>query len=914
MAANKPSSSSPIPSSRPNPNSRNSEIKDPMRRSFTGNPFSKPSSIVANSRGGGGFNPNTPANSPSDFPRRSSIGRESLSSLRDFEDKENSKDSNLKSARVRSPASASKGTKNFMSPTISAASKFATSPRKKILAERNESVRSSVSFSEAKVQAMEDNDSKPEISLGKKKTVTFSDVRDLIMEENDFSKPEMGLNQIESSHDSTITDLGREETVKSHSIFDSEVLFDSKSDVSSSLEAASKEKDCINLDSTFKISPRTSCPPSSPMLAPLDADPLMPPYDPKTNYLSPRPQFLHYRPNPRIESMLNKVKDGKRLEESFASENSSDSEDSEILSEDSQKESEDLSSDETVKETNEEEETAEEGDDEAVEEEEELNVSEPNPFSTHRPKEESVQAKVESKSKFFTRSKFIAFVLVLMFACLSISVSDSQLAADLSLSTNFYVPPEVTEFAKVTFEELVRKSRLWSANSIAYICKLISSFRGMHTLGHLQYGNLTVLLETDHLVDGHLKFVQKDASADFNYEKDFLASIRERNLKSEPLQHEEIEDDENIEETEDDENIEEEENSPEFEEQVLVHQEIEVHDNINEASEDHTDSQSEEVCSTPMAPVIKPDLEAQQTQEIVESNVETDIKLQSNNIDLAQQHVVISEGTENQPAVKISEVIAVLEVAEIQPEVSFAEEPQGETDLNSELDASSANLQNSATFNGSENNYLTKNVVGISLSVLLSLLAATAFFTYANAKKGKPSTSHVDQPALTKKFSPISVSAEHTFQERLSSRNWQTEVEMVGESCPSEMSSFKGSSYRKEVSEAQSQERKQQPRNNYWRESLASSEFSMGSPSYGSFTTYEKISSKVLKGCGEDEVVTPVRRSSRIRKQVGNWFLGKLCRIHQMDIVEIDQDAAAMVIDHTSYAVSNTDGVMILLV
>jgi hypothetical protein len=26
-----------------------------------------------------------------------------------------------------------------------------------------------------------------------------------------------------------------------------------------------------------------------------------PPYDPKTNYLSPRPQFLRYRPNPRVE-------------------------------------------------------------------------------------------------------------------------------------------------------------------------------------------------------------------------------------------------------------------------------------------------------------------------------------------------------------------------------------------------------------------------------------------------------------------------------------------------------------------------------------------------------------------------------------------------------------------------------------
>ena len=34
-----------------------------MRRSFSGSPFSKPS-IISN-QGGGGFNPNTPVNSPS---------------------------------------------------------------------------------------------------------------------------------------------------------------------------------------------------------------------------------------------------------------------------------------------------------------------------------------------------------------------------------------------------------------------------------------------------------------------------------------------------------------------------------------------------------------------------------------------------------------------------------------------------------------------------------------------------------------------------------------------------------------------------------------------------------------------------------------------------------------------------------
>ncbi|TXG66539.1 hypothetical protein EZV62_007814 [Acer yangbiense] len=924
------------------------------------------------------------------FPRRSSTGRESLSSLRDFENNENIKDPNLKPARVQSPASASKGTNNFMSPTISSASKFATSPRKKILAERNEPVRSSVSFSEAKVQAMEDNDSKPEISLAKKKTAMCSDVGELIMEENDFSKPEMSLNQIVSSHDSTITDLGREETVKSDSIFNSEVLFDSKNDVSSSLEAATGEKDSVNINPTFKISPRTSCPPLGPMLAPLDADPLMPPYDPKTNYLVPRPQFLYYRPNMRIKYMPHKDKDS----ESFASENSSDSEGIEILS---QEESEDISSVETekeikdeavdeeeeeldvsepneeaeeeeeeeeldvfepnveaveeeeeeldvsepneeaeeeeeeeeldvfepnveaveeeeeeldVSEPNEEAVEEEEEDEEAVEEEEEeldvsepneeaveeeeeeldvsedissvetekeikekaveeeeeldvtepneeaeeeeekeldvsepnveavqeeeeldvsepneeaeeeeeeelnvsepneeaeeeeeeeLDVSEPNPFTTHRPKEESV-AKGKSKSKCFTVPKFIAFFLVLFFACLSLSVSDSQVA-DFSLSTNFYVPHEVTEFAKVNFEELFRKSRLRSTYSFAYICKLIPSLRGMNTLGPLQYSNLAVLLEKDHLVDdGHLKFVQKDASADFNYEMDFLASIRERNVDSEPLEeegHEEIEDDENIEE-----------------------------------EENQSDVVIPEVTTT------------------------------------TQPDVKISEVIENQPDV------AVLKVFKIQLDVSFAEEePHGETDVNSELDASRANLQNLATFNGSQNIIdLTKNFVSISLSVLLSLLVAIAFFTYANAKKGKPST-------------PISVSAEHTLQEKmLSSRNWQTEVQ-VGE-CPSEMSSFKSMSSRNWQIEDE------MVRESCPSESHARTYFPMGSLPYGGFSSYEKISPwfrclMVLKGHGEDEVVTPVRRSSRIRKLVNFLKIKRKKKTSQFSVTKL---------------------------
>lgn len=197
--------------------------------------------------------------------------------------------------------------------------------------------------------------------------------------------------------------------------------------------------------------------------------------------------------------------------------------------------------------------------------------------------------------------------------------------------------------------------------------------------------------------------------------------------------------------------------------------------------------------------------------------------------------------------------------------------------------------------------------LGFTSLMLLNLFVVTAFFIHT--KKSKITTPNATSPAVvqsvvTKKLdsSPISVAAEHTLPGNPASRNWQTEADdmMLGESCPSEMSSFKSSSHGKGLkvsSEAQSQERKS--RRNYRRESLASSDISLSSYSYGSFITYEKLHSKhvsvfamiritylqfqqlencflcvllllfwFLKGHGDDEVVTPVRRSSRIRKQV----------------------------------------------
>ncbi|KAL6996567.1 hypothetical protein U1Q18_006699 [Sarracenia purpurea var. burkii] len=123
---------------------------------------------------------------------------------------------------------------------------------------------------------------------------------------------------------------------------------------------------------------------------------------PKTDYLSTRPQFLRYRPNPRIEVYLHKEK-SKRLEDCFLTEGFSDTEASEeIESKDSNKESEDDSSAEIIN-----------------EEEEEPHDFKPHPIKTDEEK------KTVLKPQFFPESKSIALLLVLLIACLSVSVIDS---------------------------------------------------------------------------------------------------------------------------------------------------------------------------------------------------------------------------------------------------------------------------------------------------------------------------------------------------------------------------------------------------------------------------------------------------------------------------------------------------------
>ncbi|KAE8672799.1 S-adenosyl-L-methionine-dependent methyltransferases superfamily protein isoform 1 [Hibiscus syriacus] len=1012
MASPAKISSSSSPSScKMNSHLKKSELNDPTRRSFSGNPFAKPS-VITNRRA---FNPTTPANSPSDFPRRHSTSRESVASLPDH-GKENTQGSNPKPTSLKSPA-LSKCKKNFMSPTISAASKINTSPRKQILVERNESVRSSVSLSNVKGLIMEDNESTPEIALQQKKAsfsdvksvimedtkskreigpnqkkVSFSDVESIIIEGTELtqeislnqkvsfsdvksvmmvdteSKPEIGPKQkkVSFSDVESIIIEGTESTpeislnqkvsfsdVKSVMMEDTESKPEigpnqkkfSFSDVESIIIEGTESIPDISLNQkvsfsdvksvimddtdskpeigsnqkmvTFSDVERTESTPEVSLnqkvtfafndstlpylthdsqishheneeplkgdedldyketendsdLVPetvteekdsVNVDPLMVPYDPKTNYLSPRPQFLRYRPNPRIG--LLREREGMQLDELFASESYSDNDvTAETPTEGSPRDSEDVSSEETMEEEH---------------DEEKLHVSEPNP---------SLNDKRMSKPRFPTRSKYITLLLFLSFVCFSVLVVNSPaFTHGIEEISNYQVPQEVSEYAKAYFGRFTRNLQHRSASLLSYVSEIVSGSREMHKLDPIQYANLSRLME-DHMVERQLMF--DSGSTEPIWERDAGTELLD------DKHYQEIEADEVVDEDDDEQEDQESEASENSE--LVSEQPDAVHQGIEDE-------------------VIESDhLEVEESKEAEFAGWQ-EAEHQSNVETKNQQCIISPQATEIQhdipetrdPDGGLNNIVETLFPEEVKSEDLKTEDPKvgynniGETLFPEEVkyedhknEDSTDNSQSSEAVdivNGQEEQSIN-NVTGLALLLCLLLLASA--FIYA--KREKPSRPNVSMPCQKSECSPVSVDSKDTITEKVSSKNWQTEVDMADESCPSEMMSSyaKSSSYYsnrlkesnepcpsemnssertsssysnkggKESNQYQSQERK--ARKTYRRESLASSDYSTGSPSYGSFTTYEKKTSK--HGGRDDEIVTPVRRSSRIRNQV----------------------------------------------
>ncbi|KAK6916285.1 hypothetical protein RJ641_019146 [Dillenia turbinata] len=799
-------SSSPV-SIRPNPKSRTPETINPTRRSFSGNPFARPS-IVANPRS---FNPHTPANSPADYQRRNSIGKEgSAFSFLDHE-----KENDLKSARVRSP-SASKGQKNFMSPTISASSKIsAASPKKKILADRNGSVRVSVATitpegnsqiaSPNPILLSEDSDmKKSRTGSNQKKTVKFVD--SVLVESEGFSSVEI------SDMKSSISEEPRKiETIPDDLLLNSMISedFDKNPLIDSN-----------NIDSRSNVVPVSSSP--SPMLVPLDADPSLPPYDPKTNYLSPRPQFLHYKPNPRIEVLLNRrlsAEGGKRLEDSFLYESFSDGETlEESAFEDSQKEADESSSSSLVQ------------TDTATSEDEETQKAEPKPNST-------VEAKRVSNSKpSFSKSNLIFLFFILSLACLSISfigsppVINNSMFKDLNV-VKAHFSHEILAFGKAKINEAAQNLRHWSDNSISYLSKMVSIWKETGKVDPLYLGNVTASEELS--VDGYSPSIYTERGREKlcgNVGFEFMSGV-------------------------------------EYEVEGLEEKDL-PHTEADEKMIEAIDEQGQATLKSEAIDQEDPAVEL--NQEI--SNRELNMGL-NEFIGVQVEDVSVSDSqASDNPVPQASDSWEVEGENEIRsPEI---EDVQNEPNpLTSESDFPFENSQDLQPTHGLlEKAIADKTLMGISVSLVVLGLIIAATTRYLKREKDNMNSSVSVQKPVIKKCtsSPGLDSEEHTYQQKLSSR---TVVDMLGESCPSEMSSFqRSSSYTNRdhgaTSEVRSQERK--ARKNARRESLSSSsDYSMGSPSYGSFTTYEIIHNK---NGSKEEAVTPVRRSSRLRNQVLTWI------------------------------------------
>ncbi|CAI9286972.1 unnamed protein product [Lactuca saligna] len=418
---------------------RNSEANTTTRRSFSGNPFTR-SNAVVNPRS---VNPPTPANTPAttDHTKRGSVLRKSTGSSMFQDGKENHKDI------VRSPARSFE--KSFMAPTISAASKFTPSPRKKVLVEKNEVVRTSIQFLD----------------------------KDFVMksEATPLDQP-------------TITEEDSNESV---TLEQKEVVLETPPVRKVTFVSTDNATDVNEDFDLVKIRPFCCSPQTSPIIAPFDADPL-PPYDPKKNFLSPRPQFLHYKPNPRIELLLNKV-DGNYgygeddvigLEDGFnLSDTSSDTEK------------------EDAKQKEEEEEEKAKLKDEEEEEKEEAKVdlgheSSDNMSKTiFEEKQSDSKLKTASKPRFFTRSKTILCISVMfLVACFSVSFTDSPpmdlpIYKDVSFSEIYDESLKVAASVKVSLDGFVESIEQWSNIFVSYLSDQLSHISSTHS--SIQFFNLT---------------------------------------------------------------------------------------------------------------------------------------------------------------------------------------------------------------------------------------------------------------------------------------------------------------------------------------------------------------------------------------------------------------------------------------
>ncbi|XP_037422496.1 uncharacterized protein LOC119287093 [Triticum dicoccoides] len=263
-----------------------------MRRSADSNPFKPadcPSQRSASSKGVGGGCGCHHASSPS--PRRRSLSSS-------FGEKENEPRD-----RTPKPAARTGGPKNFMAPTISAASK-AASPRNtsKVLGERNHDTPHLAPFSPANLAHKPKAGGTPD-----PRRLRLSFDAPLAPAGDDDAGTEIPVRAAAET-------VGAERSLR-HS-------FEPPPAAAAWHGPLAGDDDDAGLEDPVGVNhPHAAA-------DPVDAEPSRAAlYDPKTNYTSPRPRFLHYKPNPRVDIYRHGRAGVGRLEDGFASASASESSD-----------------------------------------------------------------------------------------------------------------------------------------------------------------------------------------------------------------------------------------------------------------------------------------------------------------------------------------------------------------------------------------------------------------------------------------------------------------------------------------------------------------------------------------------------------------------------------------------------------
>ncbi|XP_057250305.1 uncharacterized protein LOC104891155 isoform X1 [Beta vulgaris subsp. vulgaris] len=873
-------------------NSRNNQEREGagVRKSFSGYPSAKSSPISTNSR--------------AENARRSSFGRENGD-----EQKENERDLNLKPvSKIRSPliSKGGSGTKNFMSPTISAASKINPSPRKKVLGERNEAIRTSASLSHGKfhffsMNSLEFGDEAEQKSVMEMESLPISTTT-TVTNFNNKGTDQVSITESEVNMDGFSHGNGKIETGPDFDsdlvVLDSEVVPMNAANSSEPLPLSDKIAD----DNVSVEDMNNSC-----KIAPLGS---LPPYDPQTNYLSPRPQFLRYKPNSRIESYINH---GTRLEDDFSSE-SVDSE--EVQSDDVESENATVSS--SVELTS------------PIGVEEDSSSSEINSTEIQP---ETVELNIEPKPWFSRKWRTAALLLLILFGSISMFVIfspsfENAMYCDKVISRIYHDPHAVVDLAKTNLNGLFQYAMLWSVHSVGYLSNMIHNARDVNQFSPLPFSNMTAGLQEMEFGDFEVKDFafwtslerKEDGGSslppftDLKMEN-LVLSIEPEELNETSELEDSVLDTEPVEESAiDTEPVEESAIDTEpVEESAIDTEPVEESAIDTEPVEDFAlDSKPEnleEISVLDTEPVEDSEFDdksenLEDISVVVNDDSTAHVSEEATSIDEAVNQELkagkdLTVYIEDEPpsAVKVEDQLLSSPFEVYSQVVKALGE---ETDLSSgdgiiELEElHELNDRKSQVFESNDGNSQVRESTDGSLSwiisvvslVAVSLLAATTFM-YAKTKKETP---ELADPLVDKEKSTTYKAAasmmKASLNEKPSSFSDAVEVDMVGESCPSEMSSCQKNtpSHNKhagrENDEAQSQsvdrslrvkggnevqsQSVDRSKKNYKRESLAaSSDYTMTS-SYGSFTSYSILHLKH----GDEEVVTPVRRSSRIRTKI----------------------------------------------